>query len=869
MVSRGDGAMSLLSNLRNRLRNTPHPPEPVVVEPPVIQAPTPVQPPLTVKNIELQFELDRDAKQHRVHIGKDINGIVSPVETLDELARPGYIETHIFQDEPTVFQLSGHDLQILFALRSMNPKHDGDGWWEFAFAPPILDYLRQKPNIEETEASSALHIEKEPLKPAARIDYNPKKGMIVETGYEQTESEKLVPLTDLPRTQDGQYVVMGDAFRPIVTPKNANVRELLQSGRTVIDLDDIPEFFKRDLVLIKKEFDAVLTDTATRIDVLPGKAQSYVRVNKTRQGWLDFDVRFTVGSVEIPWDLLPKQGGVQYIQINEMTWAKVDAREVAKTQREMDRLDAEVTASGYRLPVAQFASVEDFVEKLGGKSELNNAYRDFLAQLNGFEPDTTFKLTKRAEETLADEHITLRPYQRSGIHWLNWLQSHHLHGILADDMGLGKTLQTIVQLRLAYERSLSSQHTLIVAPRSVLHHWERELSRFFPNARTYRYHGSGRKHQYLHAYEPIIFISTYSTVSRDIDRLKLIPFLYVILDEASYIKNPNSTRAKAAKALNATHRLALTGTPVENRPSEIWSLFDFVMRGHLGRYTTFGKVFENPISAGDNQAANRLGQRIKPFVLRRLKEEVARDLPDKIELDEWCELSSEQRDLYQGLQDGMKQVYRDLRAGRQVNYAASILPVLTKLKQICDHPAIVTKDDKKVLGRSNKFDWIVDKIQEIREADEQVVIFSHFLDMLTLLEKACHQKGWSYIRLDGSVSNRQPLIDRFNASKVPIALCSIRATGYGINLTAANHVIHADRWWNPAVEDQATDRVHRIGQDKTVYVYRILVENSLEERIDNLLTEKRIVASSIMGATRSGARAWSREELLEILKPID
>ncbi|MCB0020767.1 MAG: DEAD/DEAH box helicase, partial [Anaerolineales bacterium] len=323
------------------------------------------------------------------------------------------------------------------------------------------------------------------------------------------------------------------------------------------------------------------------------------------------------------------------------------------------------------------------------------------------------------------------------------------------------------------------------------------------------------------------------------------------------------------KALNAQHRLALSGTPVENKPAELWSLFDFLMRGHLGRYGTFEKLYENNILAGDDEAARRLGRKISPFLLRRTKQQVARDLPEKIEFDEWCSLTTEQAQLYGGYQDQMKQLQQALEQGEQVNYTASILPVLQKLKQICDHPAMVGAPDRPVLGRSEKFDWTVEKVVEIAAQGEQVVIFSHFLKMLSLFEDALTSKNIRYIRLDGGVNNRQQLIDQFNAGQATVALCSIQAVGYGINLTSANHVIHADRWWNPATEDQATDRVHRIGQDKTVYVYRIMVEGTLEERIDRLLANKRGMADRIVGEAMKQERSWTKDELIELLKPLN
>lgn len=391
----------------------------------------------------------------------------------------------------------------------------------------------------------------------------------------------------------------------------------------------------------------------------------------------------------------------------------------------------------------------------------------------------------------------------------------------------------------------------------------------FPGQRAYIYHGSNRKKSLLNSSNPIVFITTYATASRDIDYLAEVPFYFLILDEATRIKNPEAVRTQATKALNATHRLALSGTPVENRPAELWSLFDFLMRGHLGKFGTFVRVFEDPIMSGEVNQSKELGRRISPFLLRRTKKEVAQDLPEKIEIVEWCELTEEQKQLYGQLQDRSLEVFESLKRGEHVNYTKSILPLLTWLKQICDHPGVYTKKFEPYLGRSNKFDWIVGKIDEILEDGDQVVVFSHFLDMLGLLELSMKKLQHSYIRIDGSTNNRQQLIDMFNRREAKVALLSLMAAGHGINMTAANHVIHADRWWNPAVEIQATDRVHRIGQEKTVLVYNILVENTLEERIDRLLELKKEMSDRIVGATKREERKWSREELIELLRPLE
>jgi SNF2 family DNA or RNA helicase len=366
-----------------------------------------------------------------------------------------------------------------------------------------------------------------------------------------------------------------------------------------------------------------------------------------------------------------------------------------------------------------------------------------------------------------------------------------------------------------------------------------------------------------------IFLTSYDIVTRDIDILKTIPFLFVVLDEGTKIKNPQTKRTIAVKQLNAAHRISLSGTPIENRPAELWSIFDFLMKGHLGTYRNFISKFEKPILKGDISSPAELAKRIHPFILRRLKEDVAKDLPEKIQMEEWCSLTEEQKTLYSQIQNlGVKPIRDALQKGEKINYTTSIFPLITKLKQVCNHPSLITGKTEPLLGRSEKFDLVIKKIIEFKEKKENTVLFSHFLGTLDLFEKYFNNERIKYIRIDGSTQNRQSLIDRFNKGRTSVALCSIIACCHGIDLTSANNIIHVDRWWNPAIEDQATDRVHRIGQTKTVYVHKILTMGTLEEKIATLLERKRKISDKIINAATMGEMKWTKKELVKILEPF-
>jgi SNF2 family DNA or RNA helicase len=559
----------------------------------------------------------------------------------------------------------------------------------------------------------------------------------------------------------------------------------------------------------------------------------------------------------------------EYIHPDAYTWVQVDRETINDTERQLEKLGVLPLAEGFRLPITQFSSLEEFIDLIGGERVLSKEYEGFLEQISGFKPDPEFKLSDSVERLLKNNGMDLRSYQRAGIHWLNWLTENYLHGILADDMGLGKTVQTISAINLAYETQETDRPSLIVCPKSVVPFWVREIHRCTPKIRAYQYLGTNRDKSIWSRAGKDWFITTYETLVRDIDVISRTPFFFLVLDEASKIKNPNAQRTQAIKSINALHRLALTGTPIENRLDELWSILDFLIKGLLGTQSQFINRY-GTISAGDSQKAEELSKRIRPFLLRRVKKDVAKDLPEKIELEDWCDLTEEQRSLYGQIQDQYAEPLRaEIERGEKVNYQFNILPILTKLKQVCDHPALVIEKCDPLIGRSEKFDVTLERINEIKDAGERVVVFSHFLKSLDLFEKAFSERGISSIRIDGSTRNRQKLIDQFNGGGVDVALCSIRACGYGITLTAANHVIHFDRWWNPAVEDQATDRVHRIGQSKTVYVYRTLVSRTLEEKIAMLLERKRNLADRVVGAALDQPMQWTREELLELLKPLD
>jgi hypothetical protein len=518
--------------------------------------------------LPLTFVMDRtDSDQHIVQVYKHINGRDEPVTHIETIWQYGYQEEQEGEQGTIAYRINEQDRQTLLALRSLNPRIDGDGRLVFPFAPPMLNYLRTKDNLDETESSEKLQVSSKPPQPIAQVDYNPGVDLTVEIGYQVEGTKDVIRPENQRITADGNYMIVENTFVPVPKSQNTTIQEWLKWPKRTIPYQNIPEFFQRDLVLLKKEFTAVLTDLAAQIRIVQTPLTPVIKVDTGERGWLDFDVSYQAGEFTLPHNLLAEHKNELFAQVDEYTWVKNDQKTVQKTEKRLQELEADLTTKGYRAPISQFASLEDFIQNIGGKAELSAAYQAFLSQLTGFQANENFRLSAAAEQQLQKAGITLYPYQRAGIHWLDWLFNNHLHGLLADDMGLGKTLQSISLLHRAYEQTNSRQHSLILAPKSVIHHWKRELDRFFPNIRTYEYHGASRRKDYLNAVEPIIFISTYETITNDLEILKTIPFFYIILDEATRIKNPESKRTQAVKALNSAHRLALSGTPVENRPA--------------------------------------------------------------------------------------------------------------------------------------------------------------------------------------------------------------------------------------------------------------------------------------------------------------
>jgi superfamily II DNA or RNA helicase len=504
----------------------------------------------------------------------------------------------------------------------------------------------------------------------------------------------------------------------------------------------------------------------------------------------------------------------------------------------------------------------------------------------------------------------LRAYQHQGLNWMQFLREQDLAGVLADDMGLGKTVQTLAHILAEKEAGRLSRPALIVVPTTLVHNWREEARRFAPGLKVLVLNGPQRKERFEQIGEHELILTTYALLWRDQKILAEHDYHLLILDEAQYVKNASTKAAQAIRGLRARHRLCLTGTPLENHLGELWSQFDFLLPGFLGSQKDFTRRWRNPIEKnGDGVRRALLARRIRPFMLRRRKDEVAKELPAKTTIVCSVDLEGAQRDLYETVRTAMQERVRAAVSAQGLARSHIIvLDALLKLRQVCCDPRLVRtlkvdgavgtggetpagnasdfpanpsanipaakhdKTEKLDKGartmRSAKLDLLLSMLPELIEEGRRVLLFSQFTGMLSLIAQALDEAAIAYVVLTGDTADRVTPVERFQQGDVPLFLISLKAGGVGLNLTAADTVIHYDPWWNPAAENQATDRAHRLGQDKPVFVYKLIAAGSIEEKIVELQEQKASLADSILSEDGAGAAKFSDDDLDALFAPM-
>ena len=467
-------------------------------------------------------------------------------------------------------------------------------------------------------------------------------------------------------------------------------------------------------------------------------------------------------------------------------------------------------------------------------------------------------------------HAELRPYQQQGLNWLQTLRAYQFNGLLADDMGLGKTVQTLAHIAVEKHAGRLTQPALIICPTSLVANWKHEAARFTPELKIVIHHGAERTRTIKPFKSADLVISSYPILARDSDMLAKQPWYLLVLDEAQSIKNVRSKNSLAVRTLNAQHRLALTGTPMENHLGELWSLFDFLMPGLLGDEKQFRRVFRKPIEdAADDERRQLLIRRIAPLMLRRKKQDVVKELPEKIEVLRTLTLDGKQRELYETVRIAMQEKIKNEIEKKGLNRSQIvILDALLKLRQVCCDPQLVKLASAKAVKQSAKMEFLLELLPELIAEGRRILLFSQFTGMLDLIEAQVRKSNIPYVRLDGQTKNRETPVQQFQNGNVPLFLISLKAGGVGLNLTAADTVIHYDPWWNPAAENQATDRAHRIGQNKTVFVYKLICEGTVEEKIHGLQQRKQALADGIYSNKTSEQTTFSGEDLNFLLQTL-
>ena len=468
--------------------------------------------------------------------------------------------------------------------------------------------------------------------------------------------------------------------------------------------------------------------------------------------------------------------------------------------------------------------------------------------------------------------ITLRPYQLQGVAWLQYLRQNHLAGILADDMGLGKTAQTLAHLLMEKQQGRLDLPALVVLPTSLVFNWQAEAARMAPDLRVLTLQGPKRAKDFARMANFDVVLTTFPLLWRDVRALAAQPFHLLILDEAQSVKNAASRSARAVRRIKARHRLCLTGTPLENHLGELWAQFDFLMPGFLGDSRSFQRLWRKPIEVnGETLRAQLLAQRVRPFILRRRKEDVATELKPVTEIIKRVQLQGQQRDLYESVRVAADTQVRRLLARTHFKGAQiSILDALLKLRQVCCDPYLIKGTKMPASMERAKLELLMTLLPALVKEGRRVLVFSQFTEMLTLIEPELDALQLPWIALTGKTppAKRGALVAQFQTRTVPIFLVSLKAGGLGLNLTAADTVIHVDPWWNPAVQQQATARAHRIGQDQPVFVYKLVVQGSIEDRMLELQARKSALVEGVLGVDGEAAVKFSEADLQGLLAPM-
>lgn len=622
-------------------------------------------------------------------------------------------------------------------------------------------------------------------------------------------------------------------------------------------------FFARDFTILQREWEITLEERLERVSLQKTeRVEPVFNIIPSGEDWFDLQVDFkteaggTISATEIQRLL---RGGQSHFRLPNGKYGLLDVSALDDLNEVLRDCAPQQHGNGFRLANTQAAFLNSTLSAQSGwKVNAPSAWRQRFT-VTGVD-------TPLEPPPLGQLDAVLRPYQKQGVGWLHFLRGNGFGGILADEMGLGKTLQLLALIQLLAEQK--NGPCLIVCPTTLVYNWVAEAERFTPQLKVLAIQGGRRDALLASISQYDVVVTSYALMRRDVDQYRPYEFELVALDEAQHIKNRQTQNATAVKAIRARHRFVLTGTPMENSVLDLWSIFDFLMPGYLGTAQDFRERYEAPITRENDSAAQaRLARRVRPFVLRRLKKEVVKDLPPKIEQISFCELTPQQAEVYRDLLEASKkEVLQAVESNGLARNRMLVFTTLLRLRQICCDLRLLKMEQTDPSTASAKMDLFGELLEEIIDGGHRALVFSQFVSMLGLIREQLDADGIPYCYLDGSTVDRGAVVERFQKQgDIPIFLISLKAGGTGLNLTGADTVIHFDPWWNPAVENQATDRAHRIGQTRVVTSYKLITRGTVEEKILHLQTRKAELIKGALGDEEALAQALTWDEIQELL----
>ncbi|MFP4401680.1 MAG: SNF2-related protein [Candidatus Nanoarchaeia archaeon] len=656
-------------------------------------------------------------------------------------------------------------------------------------------------------------------------------------------------------SEEFRHIFIESRMRPSVSSKNPFSIMLPISSLELVIKHIIPKL-KQHYTIEYKE--------GQKLELVQGDVEFEVDTKLMRRiDLFEFSVKFKIGDEYVDLEFLKAlvQKNKKYYQLQDGTTINIEnVREINKWIEFLNRYEFKRSKGVYKTGSVAALELDEFLKDFKDKHlSTNQEYRELIQEMQE-------KNLVNEVETPKEVVTLLRDYQKEGVNWLSFLRKYNFGGILADEMGLGKTLQTLCALRL-----LKGPH-IVICPKTLMYNWEAEAKKFFPDMKVKIIDGgaSRRKEllEELKQEEVDLVITSYSMLQKDytVYTDENLEFNYKVLDEAHYVKNMKTLSAKAVRLVSAKHKLLLTGTPLENNLDELYGTFDLIMPNYLGSKLDFKREFAGKIERNNMIALEILQAKIRPFILRRTKKEVLKELPDKQEQIVYNEMNNKQVGIYTEVLERLKTDTLSLVKEQGIDkMRMQVLSALLKLRQVCNHPQLLGDEFSDEQVESGKYEQFKELLDEVLEGGEKVLVFSQFTSMMNIMEKDLKEKKVNYLRLDGSTQNRQQLVDEFNSNEdVKVFLISLKAGGVGLNLTAASSVFIYDPWWNPMAEKQAIDRAHRIGQKRSVNVYKFITRNSIEEKILNLQEAKGNLFENLVSEDNGFIKRLEWEDLMEL-----